>query len=329
MKRRTFVGAAAAAAGIAVHTSSNAQSAMNLRLAHVLSPAEPAHEASVRFAERVSERSQGRIKMEVFPQGQLGGNKEMHELMKQGANVIILTDPSGVGDFIPDFGVLNGPYLLKQPQEFKKILASQWYAELNAKGQREQSIRVVSFNGFFGGRHALANKPLRTPDDFKGVAFRVPPTLMWLETFKALGTRPVTIPWPEIYSAMQQGVADAVEAPLASLWGSKLHETRKVISLTGHFLSWVGWVINERVWQRIPAELRPMVQEECIAAGDFMTEKTLAVQAELAKRFQDAGVTIVSDVNLDALQKATESVYSAIPNWSPGLHGRVKQILAS
>jgi TRAP-type C4-dicarboxylate transport system substrate-binding protein len=59
-----------------------------------------------------------------------------------------------------------------------------------------------------------------------------------------------------------------------------------------------------------------------------MTEKTLAVQAELAKRFQDAGVTIVSDVNLDALQKATESVYSAIPNWSPGLHGRVKQILA-
>lgn len=328
MKRRTFVGAAAAA-GIAIHTRSNAQSTMSIRLAHVLSPAEPAHEASVRFAQRVSERSQGRIKMEVFPQGQLGGNKEMHELMKQGANVIILTDPSGVGDFVPDFGVLNGPYLLKQPQEFKKILASQWYAELNAKGQREQSIRVISFNGFFGGRHALANKPLRTPDDFKGVAFRVPPTLMWLETFKALGTRPVTIPWPEIYSAMQQGVADAVEAPLASLWGSKLHETRKVISLTGHFLSWVGWVINERVWRRIPEDLKPMVQEECIAAGDFMTEKTLAVQAELAKRFQDAGITIVSDVNLDALQKATEGVYSAIPNWTPGLHGRVKQILAS
>jgi TRAP-type transport system periplasmic protein len=328
MKRRHFIGAAAAT-GIAVHTRANAQAVMNLRLAHVLSPAEPAHEACVRFAERVTERSQGKIKMEVFPQGQLGGNKEMHELMKQGANVIILTDPSGVGDFIPDFGVLNGPYLLKQPQEFKKILTSQWYAELNAKGQREQSIRVVSFNGFFGGRHALANKPLRTPDDFKGVAFRVPPTLMWLETFKALGTRPVTIPWPEIYSAMQQGVADAVEAPLASLWGSKLHETRKVISLTSHFLSWVGWVINERVWQRIAADLRPMVQEECIAAGDFMTEKTLAVQAELTKRFQDAGITIVSDVNLDALQKATESVYSAIPNWSPGLHGRVKQILTS
>jgi TRAP-type C4-dicarboxylate transport system substrate-binding protein len=60
-----------------------------------------------------------------------------------------------------------------------------------------------------------------------------------------------------------------------------------------------------------------------------MTDKTLAVQAELTKRFQDAGVTIVSDVNLDALQKATESVYSAIPGWTPGLHNRVKQILTS
>jgi len=328
MKRRHFIGAAAAT-GIAVHTRANAQTVTSLRIVHVLSANEPAHDACLRFAERVTERSQGKIKMEVFPQGQLGGNKEQYELMKQGANVVVLGDPSGVGDFVPDFGVLNGPYLLKQPGEFKKLLASQWFADLNAKGQREHSIRVITFNGFFGARHSLANKPLRTPDDFKGIAFRVPPTLMWLETFKALGTRPVTIPWPEIYSAMQQGVADAVEAPLASLWGSKLHETRKVISLTSHFLSWVGWIINERVWQRIPADLRPMVQEEAIAAGDFMTERTLAAQAELTKRFQDAGLTIVSDVNLDALQKATESVYSAIPGWSPGLHGRVKQILTS
>jgi len=328
MKRRHFIGAAAAT-GIAIHGRADAQSTTNLRIAHVLSPTEPAHEACVRFAERVNARSQGRVKMEVFPQGQLGGNKEMHELMKQGANVVILTDPSGIGDFVPDFGVLNGPYLLKEPGEFKKILASQWYADLNAKGQREQSMRVLTLNGFFGARHSLANKPLRSPDDFKGVAFRVPPTLMWLETFKALGTRPVTIPWPEIYGAMQQGVADAVEAPLPSLWGMKLHETRKVISLTGHFLSWIGWCIHERVWQRIPADMRVIVQEEAIAAGDFMTERTMAAEADLLKRFREAGLQVVSDLDFPALQKATERVYSAVPNWSPGLHDTIKKILAS
>jgi len=327
--RRQFV-AATGAAAVAIHIpKADAQATLSLRIAHVLSQTEPAHDASVRFAERVTARSQGKIKMEVFPQGQLGGNKEIYELMKTGANVIVLGDPSGVGDFVPDFGVLNGPYLLKEPGEFKKLLASPWYNELNAKGQREQSIRVITFNGFFGARHALANKPLRTPDDFKGIAFRVPPTLMWLETFKALGTRPVTVPWPEIYGAMQQGVADAVEAPLASLWGMKLHETRKVLTLTSHFLSWVGWIINERVWARIPNDLQPMVLEEAIAAGDFMTEKTNAGTEDLIKRFQEAGLTVVRDVNFPAMQKATESVYSAIPNWSPGLHGRVKQILTN
>ena len=95
MKRRHFIGAAAAT-GIAIHGRAQAQSTTSLRIAHVLSPSEPAHEACLRFAERVNARSQGRVKMEVFPQGQLGGNKEIHELMKQGANVVILTDPSGI-----------------------------------------------------------------------------------------------------------------------------------------------------------------------------------------------------------------------------------------
>jgi tripartite ATP-independent transporter DctP family solute receptor len=329
LRRRQLIAAAGVTAAAAHIPNTQAQTVTSLRITHVLSPNEPANEACLLLAARITDRSQGKIKVEVFPQGQLGGNKEQYELMRQGANVMVLGDPSAIGDFVPDFGVLNGPYLLKQPQEFRKLLASQWYAELNARAQREQSIRVLTLGGFFGARHALSNKPLRTPNDFKGVAFRVPPTLMWIETFKALGTRPVTIPWPEIYSAMQQGVADAVEAPFASLWGMKLHETRKVLSLTGHFLSWIGWIMNERLWQRIPADLRAIIQEEADAAAAFMTTRTLEIDNEYIKRFQDAGVTVVRDLDYAALQKATESVYSAIPNWTPGLHARVKQILTS
>ena len=109
LKRRQLIAAAGVTAA-AIHVpKADAQSVLSLRIAHVLSQTEPAHDACVRFAERVTERSQGKIKMEVFPQGQLGGNKEIYELMKQGANVIVLGDPSGVGDVIPDFGVLDGP----------------------------------------------------------------------------------------------------------------------------------------------------------------------------------------------------------------------------
>ena len=329
INRRQLLIAAAGATAAAFHTGKAQAQEVKLRIVHVVSATEPANLACELLAKRAAERSGGRIQMQVFPQGQLGGNKEQYELMKQGANVVVFGDPSSLGDFVPDFGVLNGPYLLREPSEFRKLLSSPWYAELVAKAVREHSMRVLTLSGYFGARHSLAGKPLRTPDDFKGVAFRVPPTLMWVETFKALGTRPVTIPWPEIYSAMQQGVADAVEAPLASLWGMKLHETRKILSLTSHFMAWIGWVVNERVWQKIPAEMRTIIQEEAMAAADFLTEKTNAGQAELTKRFQDAGVTIISDVNIPALQKATEKVYANIPGWTPGLHTKVKQILAS
>jgi TRAP-type C4-dicarboxylate transport system substrate-binding protein len=75
--------------------------------------------------------------------------------------------------------------------------------------------------------------------------------------------------------------------------------------------------------------MRVIVQEEAIAAGDFMTERTMAAEADLLKRFREAGLQIVSDLDFPALQKATERVYSAVPNWSPGLHDTIKKILAS
>jgi tripartite ATP-independent transporter DctP family solute receptor len=327
MISRRSVGAGLVAAP-AIFSKVHAQQTTTLRVAHVLSTAEPAHDAALAFADRVTKRSDGRMKLEVFGQGQLGGNKEQHELMRQGANVMILTDPSGVGDYVPDWGVLNGPYLLADPLEYRKILASPWYREMIDRAA-QQRLRVLTMNGFFGARHALANKPLRNPNDMKGVAFRVPPTQMWLETFKALGTRPVTVAWPEVYSALQQGVADAVEAPLASLWGSKLHETRKVLSLTNHFNAWVGLVMNEQVFRRLPEASQSLLVEEAINYGNDLTQRTMASAKELEGRFEAAGVQIVRDIDIKAMAEATASVYSAIPGWSQGLYQRVRGILTS
>jgi TRAP-type C4-dicarboxylate transport system substrate-binding protein len=264
----------------------------------------------------------------VFGQGQLGGNREQWELARQGANVMFLADPSGVGDFVPDWGVLNGPYLLANPQDFQKILRSDWYREMVERAA-QQRWRVLTMNGFFGPRHSLANKPLRNPDDMRGVAFRVPPTHMWLETFRALGTRPVTVAWPEVYNALQQNVVDAVEAPLASLWGSRLHETRRVLSLTNHFNAWIGLVMNEQVFQRLPQEVRTLLAEESTKFGDDLTRRTLAANDEYLGRFASANIQVVRDVDLAAMARATASVYNSVPNWSQGLYQRVRNILSA
>jgi TRAP-type C4-dicarboxylate transport system substrate-binding protein len=212
------------------------------------------------------------------------------------------------------------------PKDYEKLLASDWYKGIEQKLE-QAGFKLIMANGFFGQRHMIADKPIRTPADAAGVTVRVPPNTMWIETFKSMGARPTTVQWSEVYNALQQNVVQAAEAPLGSLWGSKLHETRKVISMTGHFTAFVMWPINASYFNRLPKDVQQVLLEEGKKAGDYMTKLTLEQQQSYVDRFKQAGVTFVEDVDLPAFQKATASVYSAFPKWSPGLHDSVMTIL--
>ena len=168
-----------------------------------------------------------------------------------------------------------------------------------------------------------AGKAVRKPEDMAGMTVRVPPNTMWIETFKAMGARPTTVQWSEVYNALSQNVVQAAEAPLGSLWGSKLQETRKFISMTGHFTAFVMWPINASYFNKLPKDIQPILIEEGAKAGTEMTRLTLATQDDYMAKFKAAGVTFVSDVDVPAFQKATASVYTVFPKWPPGLRETV------
>jgi tripartite ATP-independent transporter DctP family solute receptor len=316
---------AVAIAGLVAAAPALAQD-VKIRFAHSLSSTEPAHLAAEYFAKNVAERTQGKVQIQVFPSEQLGSGKDVNEMIRQGANVMNITDAGYLSDFVPDIGVLNGPYLVSTPKDYEKLLASDWYKGIEQKlGQA--GFKLIMANGYFGQRHIIADKPIRTPADAAGVTVRVPPNTMWIETFKAMGARPTTVQWSEVYNALQQNVVQAAEAPLGSLWGSKLHETRKVISMSGHFTAFVMWPINASYFNRLPKDVQQVLLEEGRKAGDYMTRLTLEQQQNYIERFKQAGVTFVDDVDLPAFQKATASVYSAFPKWSPGLHDSVMSII--
>jgi len=320
--RRTAVALALAlglAAGIA--TPAAAQEQIRIRFAHSLSATEPAHQAAEFFAKNVAARTNGRVQIQVFPGEQLGPGKEVNEMIRQGANVMNITDPGYLSDFVPDIGVLNGPYLIKDPKDYEKLLASDWYKGVE-KRLEQAGFKLIMANGFFGQRHLIADKPVRSPADMAGMTVRVPPNTMWIETFKAMGARPTTVQWSEVYNALQQNVVQAAEAPLGSLWGSKLHETRKVISTTGHFTAFVMWPMNAGYFNRLPADVQRVLLEEGKKAGDEMTRLTLALHDDYVQKFKAAGVTFV-DVDNAAFQKITAPVYKAFPKWTPGLHETV------
>ncbi|MEO7242322.1 MAG: C4-dicarboxylate TRAP transporter substrate-binding protein [Variovorax sp.] len=316
-----FLSAFLAFAALSLSTAAPAQD-INIRFAHSLSPSEPAHQAAEFFAKNVAARTGNRVKITVFPAEQLGPGKDVNEMIRQGANVMNITDPGYLSDFVPDVGVLNGPYLIKTPQEYDKLLASAWFKGIEKKLEAA-GFKLIMANGFFGQRELIADKPVRKPADMSGMTVRVPPNTMWIETFKAMGARPTTVQWSEVYNALSQHVVEGAEAPLGSLWGSKLQETRKIISMTGHFTAFVMWPINATYFDKLPKDIQQVLLEEGAKAGTEMTRLTLASQDDYIAKFKAAGVTFVTDVDVPAFQKATASAYEAFPKWTPGLRETV------
>ncbi|MFY0647624.1 C4-dicarboxylate TRAP transporter substrate-binding protein [Sulfitobacter geojensis] len=297
------------------------------RLAHVTSDQEPLQQAMEEFVSNVQERTEGRVAIQIFANAQLGSNPEVFEQVRAGAPIITISDPGYLSDFVADFGVLGGPYLMEDPRDFQKIVESELYAGMKDQLRDEAGLELLAMNWLFGSRHMLSDRPISSPDDTAGMTFRTPPNIMWVETFNAMGARPTQVAWGEVYSALSAGVVDGAEAPLPSIFGAKLHETKDVISLTGHFKGFTGLMMNADLFATIPEDIQMIIAEEAEATGAFMTDLMLNSEEEWISKLEAEGVTFNRDVDVAAFQAATADVYTKFPDWSEGLYEQVRGIL--
>ena len=290
---------------------------------------EPLLDAMRYMAKNIEDKSNNRIKIDVYGGAVLGTNKEVYEQVKNGAMVMTIADPGYLSDYYPDLGVLNGPYLLADIADFDKILKSDWYKTSLDKLTEASDLKVTAMNWLFGARHIITDKPIRSPADMKDVPIRVPPNVMWVETFKSMGAKGTQVAWAEVYGALSTGLVDAAEAPIASIIGAKLYEQKKIISMTGHFKSFVAPMMNAKIFDSMPNDLQQIIIEESISAGKYMTKLTIEGEEERIKQLQAEGITFVraSEIDIPAFQKATAPTYNAFPEWSDGLYETVQSIL--
>lgn len=297
-----------------------------LKLGHVQSSEEPIHESFLHFAKRVEEKSGGKVVVHVYEASALGTNKEVYELARLGASVIANVDSGYLSDYLPDVGILTGPYLLQDIRDYKKVVESEWYEE-QMERLYEKGFKVIALNGYFGARHIISAKPIQSVDDFAGLQIRIPPNIIWVQTFRSLNANPTTLAWSEVYSGLAQGVVDAAEAPLGSIIGSRLYEHQKVLSTTGHFRPFVGMVMGRKYWERLPENVRTILLQEGESWGDVLTDLTVSAEQNQREFLKSQGVQIVEDIDYPSLREATQSVYTANPDWSPGLYDRIQRIL--
>lgn len=279
------------------------------------------------FAQRVKERSKGRVDIQLFPAEQLGAQKKVNEMISSGANIMNMTDYGQMGQFVPDAGVLAGPYIFGSLEQADKLFRSPVYKDL-AERLEKKGIKVIMANGLFGARHMLADRPIRKPDDLKGMTLRVPPSPIMVETFKSFGARPTEIPWGEVYNALQSNVVNGAEAPFGSIWGSKLQEVRKVVSRTSHQIMYTTWVTSSHLFATLPPDLQSILLEEGRRSAENLTKATVAQDEQFADQLRKAGTQIISDVDIAAFQKASSGVYQSLPNLTPGFVDKARAAMA-
>lgn len=275
------------------------------------------------FAQRVKERSGSRLDLQLYSGEQLGAQKKVNEMISSGANMMNMTDYGQLGQFVPDAGVLAGPYIFGDLSQAERMFKSPVFKDLSERLE-QKGIKIIMANGLFGARHMLADKPIQKPDDLKGMTMRVPPSPIMVETFKTFGARPTEIAWGEVYNALQSNVVNGAEAPFGAIWGSKLQEVRKVVSRTNHQIMFTTWITSAKLFKSLPQDLQTILLEEGQKSAENLTKATMEEDEKFAQQLQKAGVTVVNDVDIPAFQKASAKAYEVMPNLTPGFVDKVK-----
>ncbi len=296
------------------------------RLGHPLQPSDATQTAMLSFADAVRERTDGRVEITVFPADQLGNQKEVGEMLVQGANVMQFTDYLFLSEWVPDAGILQAPFLLNELDDWYKLAESDWMADLEAR-LMEKNIRVLSNNNYFGSRSIIGSKPIRTPADIAGETIREAAAPMYVAMAESWGARPVVLPFGEVYTALSQGVVDFVECPPQTMVSSKFTEQRDVVSLTNHMVNWNPVIVSESSFSQLPQDLQQILIEEAVKAGDLVTKLKRESDEKIVADLKEMGIEVVEDIDQAAFREASQAAYDSFPDWTPGLTETVRQII--
>ena len=278
-----------------------------LRLAHNAAPGNPKSEASLRFAELVAQKTNGRVKVEVGGNAQYGDDVEALTSMRLGTLAFSANSQGSTSGVVPQFAVLGLPFLFQELPQAWKVLDGPVGKSLGDYAKQKGLVLLALWDN--GIRHTSNNvRPIEKPEDLAGIKLRTPPDPITVDIFKALGANPTPMAFSELYIALQQGVVDGQENPLMNIYSSKLHEVQKYISLTGHKYESTPLLASKIVFDSLSKADQQAVLEAAAEAGKLNRELSQKADAELRGKMEAAGVKF-NTVDPAPFVAKTKSVY--------------------
>src|SRR5690348_14723328 len=311
-----------AACALLSTASVHAQQPIVIKFSHVVTPDTPKGKAAEKFKELAEKYTDGKVKVEVYPNSQLYKDKEEVEALQLGAVQMLAPSNSKFGPIgVKEFEVFDLPYILPDLKTLRKVtdgpLGAKLLKLLDSKGMTGLAYWD---NGF---KMMSANKKLIAPADYKGLKFRIQSSKVLEAQFRTLGAIPQVTALSDVYQALQTGVVDGQENTWSNIYTQKMHEVQKFATVTNH--GYIGYVVvvNKKFWDGMPGDVRTACEKAMKEATEFGNNQSAKENDDALAEIKKAGKTEIITLTPEqdeAMRKAMMPVYKEVA-------GRVSQQL--
>ncbi len=280
-----------------------------IKLGHPQSATSAFHAGSEAFAAEVERLSKGSMKVQLFPGGTLGGEREMVEAVQLGTLEVVVTSTGPVGNFVPETLITDIPFLFRDYEHARKTLDGPIGQEILSKFPAKGMVGLAwAENGF---RHVTNSKrAVNSPDDLKGLKLRTMENPIHMLAFRTLGAQPTPMAFPEVFGALQQGTVDGQENPIPVIVSSKFGQVQKNLTLTGHVYSPALFITSTAYFGSLSAEQKKVLQDAAAVGATAMRRKVNEIENKGIDDLKAQGVNVVTTVDKARFQTALAPAYA-------------------
>ena len=306
------------AVGLLFIINSPAQAAKIWKIAVADAAGSSQHELTKKFAETLSQKTNGKNTVRLFINSQLGSEQDTVNDVSMGTLDFSILAINNLTPFSPSVGVLTLPYLIRSIEDAVTLTQGEVSQELVNNTIRDAGVRIVGWA--YSGFRVLTNskKPISTLQDLQGVVIRVPKNEIMIATYKAWGINPTPMAWSETFTALQQRVVDGQDNPYTTVHAMKFYEVQKYITNLRYIFSVEPLIMNESLFQKQPPVVRQAILDAGRAATQFSVKWLTAQEANIKKDLLSKGMIITDPANNEtewidaAIQKVWPKFYKSI-----------------
>ena len=266
---------------------------ISIKFSHVVAQDTPKGLAAEFFKKRAEELTQGKVKVEVYPNSQLYKDKEEMEALQLGAVQMLAPSLAKFGPLgVKEFEVFDLPFIFNDYDDLHKVTKGPAGKALLDKLAPKGILGLAYWdNGF---KSFSANSPMKTPADLKGKKFRIQNSKVLEEQMRTIKAIPQMLAFSEVYQALQTGVVDGTENPISNFYTQKMHEVQKYMTITDHGYLGYAVIVNKKFWEGLPADIRTQLETALVEATDYANNIAMDMNKKDLESVKASGKTEVT-----------------------------------